>query len=93
MKSKLRRYKPKGKGGRRPGGYTVAELRKKSDEELVAIAKVLAVDYEAAGGETRAALGTLIQYIRGLVEERGAAEKLNDVRRLVEERGGDIDVQ
>ncbi len=55
---------------RQHAAYTVAALRKKPDADLVVIAKALAVDYRAATGEKKAALGKVIRFCIQIVEER-----------------------
>jgi hypothetical protein len=71
-KRRHRRIKPKrkAKAQKRHPAYTVAALQKKSDAELVVIAKALGIDYRLASGEKKIALGQIILYIAGLIEDR-----------------------
>jgi hypothetical protein len=71
-KRRHHRIKPKRqpKAQKRHPAYTVASLQKKSDAELVVIAKALGIDYRLASSEKKIALGQIILYIAGLVEMR-----------------------
>lgn len=67
LKSRLRR------AAERAPSYTVAKLQKMNKSQLLTAAKMLAVDYRAATGEKRAALGKLILYIEGVMEKKNNA--------------------
>jgi len=54
--------------------YTVARLRRMNPTQLTLTAKALAVDYKAATGENKEAIGNLIVFIRDLVAEKKGAK-------------------